>query len=149
MLFFFIHVKITALWHLASVVSVLETIYGWEAMKKSKDLLKGKTKIAMLFVFGYLMVCSAVGGLFRLVVVHQWRIGGLRVLVSVLVSVVLVGVLVIVNLVGLLVQTVFYYVCKSHHHQSIDKKALSDHLGGYLGDYVPLESCVEMEKLEI
>lgn len=149
MLYFYIHIQITALWHLASVISVLEPIYGWEAMKKSKALLKGKTRMAMLFVFGYLIACSVIGGVFRLVVVHEWRIGGTRMLVGGLASVVLVAVLVVVNLIGLLVQTVFYYVCKSHHHQSIDKRALHDHLSGYLGDYVPLQSNIEMEKLEI
>ena len=61
----------------------------------------------------------------------------------------LVGVLVIVNLVGLLVQSVFYYMCKSYHHQGIDKIALHDHLGGYLGEYVPLKSSVQMENLDV
>ncbi|EFH46216.1 hypothetical protein ARALYDRAFT_329571 [Arabidopsis lyrata subsp. lyrata] len=61
----------------------------------------------------------------------------------------LVGVLVIVNLIGLLVQSVFYYVCKSFHHQEIDKSALHDHLGGYLGEYVPLKSNIQMENFEI
>ena len=61
----------------------------------------------------------------------------------------LVGLLVIVNLVGLLVQSVFYYVCKSYHHQGIDKSALHDHLGGYLGEYVPLKSSIQMENLDV
>ncbi|KAL5728916.1 hypothetical protein ACHQM5_001940 [Ranunculus cassubicifolius] len=146
-LFFLVHVKITALWHLASVISVLEPIYGVEAMKKSKALLKGKTMLAMGFVFGYLMICSQIGVVFRLVVVDQWRMG--RILISLVVGVLLVGALVIGNLIGLLVQSVFYYVCKSHHQEAINKKALSEQLGGYLGDYVPLESSIEMEKLEV
>jgi len=44
----------------------------------------------------------------------------------------------LVNLIGLLTQSVFYFVCKSYHHESIDKSSLSDHLEVYLGDYVPL-----------
>ena len=43
----------------------------------------------------------------------------------------------------------FYSVCKSFHHQGIDKLALLDHLGGYLGEYVPLKSSIQMENLEI
>ncbi|KAI3954423.1 hypothetical protein MKW92_039890, partial [Papaver armeniacum] len=36
-----------------------------------------------------------------------------------------------VNLTGLLVQSVFYYACKSHHNEVVDKKLLYDHLGSY------------------
>ena len=51
-----------------------------------------------------------------------------------------------VFLFGLVVQTVLYFVCKSYHHENIDKSALSEHLEGYLGDYVPLKSKdVQME----
>ncbi|KAK4387356.1 hypothetical protein Sango_2342200 [Sesamum angolense] len=35
--------------------------------------------------------------------------------------------------------TVIYFVCKSYHHENIDKSALSDHLEVYVGDYVPLK----------
>ncbi|XP_042498811.1 uncharacterized protein LOC122077092 [Macadamia integrifolia] len=142
-----VHVYITALWHLASVVSVLEPVYGIAAMRKSKDLLKGKTRMAAVLVFGYLSICGAIGGVFVSFVVHGGQNSG--VFVRIVVGGVLVGVLVIVNLIGLLVQSVFYYVCKSHHHQGIDKSALCDHLGGYLGDYVPLKSSVQMESMEI
>ncbi|OVA12410.1 hypothetical protein BVC80_1795g53 [Macleaya cordata] len=146
-LFLVVHVYITALWHLASVISVLEPVYGFTAMKKSRELLKGKSQMAFVLVFIYLMMCGSIGGVFGSVVVH----GGedYPLMVRVLVGGFLVGVLVIVNLIGLLVQSVFYYVCKSYHHQGIDKSALYDHLGGYLGEYVPLKSSVQMESLEI
>ncbi|KAH1099277.1 hypothetical protein J1N35_016198 [Gossypium stocksii] len=129
-----------------SVVSVLEPIYGLAAMKKSYELLKGRARMAFILVFGYLAICGVIGGIFGSVVVH----GGDRygVLWRIVVGGFLVGVLVIVNLVGLLVQSVFYYVCKSYHHQGIDKTALHDHLGGYLGEYVPLKSSVQMENLD-
>ncbi|KAK9726086.1 hypothetical protein RND81_05G189400 [Saponaria officinalis] len=145
-LFLFVHVYITALWHLASVVSVLEPLYGFAAMKKSYELLKGKVLMAGLFVFGYLSVCGLISGVFSLVVVHGEKTS---VFVRILVGGFLVGVLVIVNLIGLLVQSVFYYVCKSFHHQGIDKTALHDHLGGYLGEYVPLKSSIQLENLDI
>ncbi|PON89680.1 polyadenylate-binding protein 1-B-binding protein [Trema orientale] len=147
LLFLVVHIYITALWHLASVVSVLEPIYGFAAMKKSYELLKGKTRVAAMLVFVYLAICMVIGGVFGAIVVH----GGEKnsVFFRIVVGGFLVGVLVIVNLVGLLVQSVFYYVCKSYHHQGIDKSALHDHLGGYLGEYVPLKSSVQMENLEV
>ncbi|KDP30542.1 hypothetical protein JCGZ_15251 [Jatropha curcas] len=146
-LFLVVHVFITALWHLASVVSVLEPVYGFAAMKKSYELLKGKTRVAAVLVFGYLAICGVIGGIFGSVVVHGGESYG--VFTRIVVGGFLVGVLVIVNLVGLLVQSVFYYVCKSYHHQGIDKSALHEHLGGYLGEYVPLKSSVQMENLDI
>eukprot|EP00262_Sarcandra_glabra_P015080 TRINITY_DN4575_c0_g1_i1.p1 TRINITY_DN4575_c0_g1~~TRINITY_DN4575_c0_g1_i1.p1 ORF type:complete len:318 (-),score=30.90 TRINITY_DN4575_c0_g1_i1:398-1351(-) len=146
-LFLFVHVYITALWHLASVVSVLEPIYGLAAMRKSRELLKGKTQMAAVFVFGYLAACGAISGVFGSVVVHSGEEFG--VWVKVLVGGVMVGLLVVVNLVGLLVQSVFYYVCKSYHGQGIDKSALYEQLGGYLGEYVPLKSSIQMESLEV
>ncbi|XP_047151550.1 uncharacterized protein LOC124823404 [Vigna umbellata] len=146
-LFLVAHVYITALWHLASVVSVLEPVYGLAAMKKSYHLLKGRTKYAAVLVAAYLIVCSIISGIFSVVVVHGGDVYG--VFTRIVVGGFLVGLLVIVNLVGLLVQSVFYYVCKSFHHQGIDKSALHDHLGGYLGEYVPLKSSIQMENLDV
>ncbi|KAI9122504.1 hypothetical protein K1719_006344 [Acacia pycnantha] len=146
-LFLVVHVYITALWHLASVVSVLEPVYGFAAMKKSYELLKGRIKYAAFLVFVYLTCCGVIAGIFSAVVVHGG--GHYGVFARIVMGGFLVGVLVIVNLVGLLVQSVFYYVCKSYHHQGIDKIALHDHLGGYLGEYVPLKSSVQMENLDV
>ncbi|KAL2494137.1 hypothetical protein Fot_37894 [Forsythia ovata] len=147
LLFLVVHVYISALWHLASVVSVLEPIYGFAAMKKSYELLKGKIGMGFVLVFGYLAICGVINGLFGSIVVHGGE--GYGVLTRIMIGGFLVGVLVIVNLVGLLVQSVFYYVCKSYHHQGIDKSALFDHLGGYLGEYVPLKSSIQMENLDV
>ncbi|TKY59673.1 transmembrane protein [Spatholobus suberectus] len=146
-LFLVAHVYITALWHLASVVSVLEPVYGLAAMRKSYELLKGRTRYAAVLVAGYLVVCGLISGVFSVVVVHGGDAYG--VFARIVVGGFLVGLLVVVNLVGLLVQSVFYYVCKSYHHQGIDKSALHDHLGGYLGEYVPLKSSIQMENLDV
>ncbi|KAM3343048.1 hypothetical protein BC332_03543 [Capsicum chinense] len=145
-LFLVVHVYISALWLLSSVVSVLEPVYGIGAMKKSYELLKGRTGMAFFLVFGYLSICWVINGFFGSVVVHGGK--NYDVISRIMIGGFLVGVLVIVNLVGLLMQSVFYYVCKSYHHQGIDKTALYDHLGGYLGEYVPLKSSVQMENLE-
>ncbi|KAG5029237.1 hypothetical protein AAZX31_05G120900 [Glycine max] len=146
-LFLVAHVYITALWHLASVVSVLEPVYGLAAMKKSYHLLKGRLRFAAVLVSAYLVACGVISGVFSVVVVHGGEDYG--VFTRIVVGGFLVGLLVIVNLVGLLVQSVFYYVCKSYHHQGIDKSALHDHLGGYLGEYVPLKSSIQMENLDV
>ncbi|XP_051128989.1 uncharacterized protein LOC127249939 [Andrographis paniculata] len=142
-----VHVYISALWHLASVVSVLEPVYGLAAMRKSLALLKGRTRMGFAMVFGYLAICGVINGLFGSIVVRGGD-NNYAVLPRIIVGGFLVGVLVIVNLVGLLVQSIFYYVCKSYHHQGIDKSALCDHLGGYLGEYVPLKGSIQMENLD-
>ncbi|KAI4364999.1 hypothetical protein MLD38_021025 [Melastoma candidum] len=147
-LFLGVHVYITALWHLASVVSVLEPVYGLAAMRKSYELLKGRVWMGWSLVFWYLFICGVINGLFGGVVVHGDEYG-YGIFMRILVGGLLVGILVMVNLIGLLVQSVFYYVCKSYHHQSIDKLALNDHLGGYLGEYVPLKSSIQMENLDM
>ncbi|KAL6561853.1 hypothetical protein OROGR_002860 [Orobanche gracilis] len=145
-LFLGVHVYISALWHLASVVSVLEPVYGFAAMKKSYALLKGKTRMGFFMVLMYLATCGIVNGFFGSFVVHGGDDYGL--LTRIVVGGFLVGVLVIVNFIGLLVQSVFYYVCKSYHRQGIDRSALYDHLVGYLGEYVPLKSSIQMENLD-
>jgi hypothetical protein len=51
---------------------------------------------------------------------------------------------------ALVTQTVVYLVCKSYHHESLDKANISDHLEVYLGDYVPLKaSDVQMEQFQV
>ncbi|KAL6542659.1 hypothetical protein OROHE_010179 [Orobanche hederae] len=146
LMFLGVHVYISALWHLASVLSVVEPVYGFAAMKKSYELLKGKVGMGFVLVFGYLAICGVINLLFGSIVVHGGEDYG--VLMRIMMGGFLVGLLVIVNLVGLLVQSVFYYVCKSYHHQGIDKNALYDHLGGYLGEYVPLKSSIQMDILD-
>ncbi|KAG2239653.1 hypothetical protein Bca52824_091492 [Brassica carinata] len=145
-LFLGVQVYMTALWHLASVVSVLEPVYGFPAMKKSYQLLKGKTFMACSMVSIYLVLCGVVSQVFGKVVVRGGDDHGI--FARIVAGGFLVGVLVVVNLVGLLVQSVFYYVCKRFHRQEIDKTALHDHLGGYLGEYVPLKSSIEMETFD-
>ncbi|KAK7849110.1 hypothetical protein CFP56_003771 [Quercus suber] len=47
-------------------------------------------------------------------------------------------------------KTVLYFVCKSYHHENIDKSALSDHLEVYLGEYVPLKAKdVQLEQYHV
>ncbi|XP_065631902.1 uncharacterized protein LOC111984331 [Quercus suber] len=51
---------------------------------------------------------------------------------------------------GVAALTVLYFVCKSYHHENIDKSALSDHLEVYLGEYVPLKAKdVQLEQYHV
>jgi len=125
-----IHVYISALWHLASVISVLEPLCGLAALAKSKRLLQGCTGTAATLVASYLAICGVSSLLFRAAVVKGSF--GLALPGRLLVGAVLVCVLVCANLLGLLVQSVFYYACKAFHNQKIDRTALYEHLGGYL-----------------
>jgi hypothetical protein len=152
LVFLGIHVYISALWHLASVISVLEPVCGLAAMSKSKHLLQGRTGTASTLVVSYFALCGVTSLLFRAAVVKgrgEEGSFGLGLPGRLLVGAVLVCVLVCVNLLGLLVQSVFYYACKAFHNQQIDRSALYEHLGGYLGEYVPLKSNIQMENLEL
>ncbi|KAH6833720.1 hypothetical protein C2S53_009646 [Perilla frutescens var. hirtella] len=137
---------ITIVWHLATVVSVLEESYGLNAMAKSQELIKGKMGVsfAVFFVIG---VCFFMIHLMFGVFVVQGE-GGIGERVGYgIVSLVLLSILM---LFGLIAQTIIYFVCKSYHHQNIDKSLLADHLGGYLGEYVPLKSKdVQLEHFEV
>ncbi|CAN1234692.1 hypothetical protein LINPERPRIM_LOCUS4286 [Linum perenne] len=126
-------------------VSVLEDSYGFRAMSKSRALLKGKTWLASFIFFKLSLTFGAIQVLFDKLVIHGWsnRVGPASRVAAGLCSLLL---LLKVFLFGLVVQTVLYFVCKSYHHENIDKSALSEHLEGYLGDYVPLKSKdVQME----
>ncbi|PIM98283.1 hypothetical protein CDL12_29239 [Handroanthus impetiginosus] len=124
---------ITIIWQLANVVSVLEEIYGLNAMAKSRALIKGKmgVSVAVFFIMGlcFFGIQLIFQGLLAFV---DYGIGmriGFGILSLVLMS--------ISMLFGLIIQTIIYFVCKSYHHENIDKSFLADHLGGYLGEHVP------------
>lgn len=125
-------------WHLASVVSVLEDARGIQAMNKSQALMKGKMGIAICIFMILGFVSCGVQISFQNLVVHAVSFGvvgkaGFAILCFLL--------QVKLFLFGLVIQTVLYFVCKSYHHENIDKSALSDHLEVYLlGEYVPLKS---------
>lgn len=132
---------LTAVWQLASVVSVLESVYGLEVMKKSHALLRGKRLDAVVLVLGHLILCALISFVFDAVV---GRGGEHRIAVywRILVAVVLLGLLLGLNVMGLMAQSVFYYVCKSFHHESIDKNVLLNLLGWYVKVQVKLNSMI-------
>ncbi|XP_010264907.1 PREDICTED: uncharacterized protein LOC104602788 [Nelumbo nucifera] len=129
-------VYITVVWHLASVVSVLEDSYGIQAMIKSKALIKGKMWVASAFILLFNLAYLLIQIVFEKLVVHGWSMG---VASRVGYGIVCVMLLFFLDLLGLVVQTVIYFVCKSYHHENIDQSCLADHLEVYLGEYVPFK----------
>ncbi|KAG5245999.1 polyadenylate-binding protein B-binding protein [Salix suchowensis] len=129
------------------VVSVLEEASGIKAMKKSRELLKGKMWVAIIIFFKLNLSSIGLHILFENNVVHGWSLGILYRGSFGILSLLL---LLMLFLFGLVIQTVIYFVCKSYHHENIDKSALSDHLEVYMGEYVPLKSKdVQLQHFEV
>ncbi|XP_066352341.1 uncharacterized protein [Miscanthus floridulus] len=138
-------VYLSVVWHLASVVSVLEDYKGFAAMRKSKDLIKGKLVTAGVIFFTLNLVFAVVEFGFR-----AWVVRGSGAGSRLLLGLLMLAALCCVVMFALVSQTVVYLVCKSYHHESLDKANISDHLEVYLGDYVPLKaSDVQMEQFQV
>ncbi|KAI8531432.1 hypothetical protein RHMOL_Rhmol11G0136600 [Rhododendron molle] len=146
-LYFVGFVYLTLVWQLASVVSVLEDIKGFKAMTKSINLIKGNMWIAIVIFFKLNLAMVGIQILFESFVVERGTFGiAGRLGVGFLCLLMLFKLF----LFGLVIQTVIYFVCKSYHHENIDKSSLSDHLEVYLGEYVPLKAKdVQLEQFEV
>ncbi|KAL1556979.1 hypothetical protein AAHA92_12524 [Salvia divinorum] len=130
-------VYISIVWHLASVVSVLEEDCGTDAMIKSCGLVRGRMVISGA-VFFFLNLCFVwIEVVFqRYVVVGEmvWR----RIGCGILCLLVLCG----FTLLGLVAQTVVYFVCKLYHGEIIIIPNSNDpnHHKVDFGDYAPFRS---------
>lgn len=136
---FLVHFNLV--WSLASVVSVLEDTKGVSAMKRSNILIAGK-RLAGFYLFCIYATCiigmlGLFGGL-----AQRSKVGRLFLGVLLLVS------WTAVTLVAIVIQSIFYFVCKSYHQESIDRSALSEKLDGYLGDYMPLRGPMSLGALD-
>lgn len=139
-------VWISLVWHLASVVSVLEEACGLAAMQRSRDLVRGKIGIAATVFVKMNLAFIGIELIFRRVVV----VGEVSTAVRVGFAMAMLGLMSVVVLFALVAETVLYFVCKSYHHESIDKSALADHLEVYLGEYLPLkEKDLQMEQVNV
>ncbi|KAF3440121.1 hypothetical protein FNV43_RR18399 [Rhamnella rubrinervis] len=140
-------VYMALVWQLANVVSVLEDVRGFKAMKKSKELLKGNMWVAIIAPFMLGIVSLVVRFAFWKLVLNGWYLGTVdRVGYGIVCSMLLI----VLSLFGSVMETVLYFVCKSYHNENVDKLALSDRLDQVyvLGDYVPLKPAddVQLEK---
>jgi len=140
-------VYISVIWQLASVVSVMEESYGIEAMVKSKGLVRGKMGIACAIFLIFNLCLVGIQTLFEKSEVFWWGVGiGGKVGYGIVCSVLLT----LLFLFGLAAQTIIYFVCKSYHHENIDKSSLADHLEVYLGEYVPLNAkSIQLEQFHV
>ncbi|KAJ7965447.1 Polyadenylate-binding protein 1-B-binding protein [Quillaja saponaria] len=68
-------VYLSIVWHLATVVTVLEDSYGIQAMLKSKELIKGKMGLALIITLKLSFSFFIVQFAFEKLVVHGWRLG--------------------------------------------------------------------------
>lgn len=121
---------INVIWHLAGVISVLEDIYGIQAMFKSKNLVKGKTGISIAISLLLTIVSMAIHTVLRIFMANGYKFGFLRFGIATLSFLLLLE----LTLISLVAQTVIYFVCKSYHDENINKSAL------LLDEYVPLQA---------
>ncbi|KAI3825856.1 hypothetical protein L1987_07547 [Smallanthus sonchifolius] len=135
-------IYITAVWQLASVVTVLESSYGLEAMRKSKDLIKAGKKLLSWFVF-FVLYC-VFAGIWVLFNMFLWNYTFFTIIIGLVCLFLLMNLL----LVGYVAQTMLYLVCKSYHCESIDKVGLSTQLKGYLSQFEPVFKPNKDVKLE-
>ncbi|GKV53203.1 hypothetical protein SLEP1_g59740 [Rubroshorea leprosula] len=143
-------IYLSVVWYLACVVSVLEESYGLKAMMKSRQLIRGKLIIAMVIFFMLILSFLLVQYAFQMLVVYG-RWGLVPMVDRVSYAILCFLVLSMLNLFGLVIQTVIYFVCKSYHHENIDKMELSNHLEVYLlAEYVPLKGKdVQLEEYRV
>ncbi|XP_022772474.1 uncharacterized protein LOC111315153 [Durio zibethinus] len=126
---------LTIIWSLASVVSVLEEANGFQALVKSKNLIKGKLWMAIVIFLALNLILGIIQIAFQMLIVHESTLGMANRVVYAIICFLLLSMSI---LFALVIQTMFYFVCKSYHHENIEKSALSDHLEAYLREDVPL-----------
>lgn len=144
--FYCLLVYIYMVYNLACVVTVLEDSHGIGSLRKSMELIKGKRWVACAVFLIYWFFTYIVGLIYNILVrspAHLHSVVG-----SIFLGLLLLLLWTAFSLIGTLVQTVVYFVCKSYHHESIDRYALSEYLDGYLGEYMPLKGPVSLEALE-
>ncbi|KAL8215643.1 hypothetical protein R6Q57_022480 [Mikania cordata] len=121
---------------LASVVTVLENIHGFQALKKGRDLANGKKKVGMGIAFVLYGILVGMIVVYLLFVEYGHEVYRMALIWKVMIGI-LCGVLILMLfLVFMVTQTVLYLVCKSYHREAIDKLSLSTFLGAYVGETV-------------
>lgn len=139
-------IYISVVWHLASVISVLEDDYGIQSMLKSRELIKGKTGVSMA-IFCFLNICFIT---IQVGFESHVVIGKHSLVERTIYGILFFLLLSVLILFSLTVQTIIYFICKSFHHENIDKSLLANHLEVYLGDYLPLKSKdVQLQNFDI
>jgi hypothetical protein len=150
-------VYLSCIWHVACVVTVLENAYGLAALRIATRLVRGpKALVAAALLSAYLVLAFLIDLAFGLgVVFHanadrpdQQQILLTSTIARFALALLLIALLSLLDLLGFVVQTVFYFSCKAHWREPLDRVELSEHLGAYLGEYVPLRSSIQLEPLQ-
>ncbi|XP_027339436.1 uncharacterized protein LOC113853157 [Abrus precatorius] len=128
-------VYLTVVWLSASVVTVLEDSYGFEAMMKSKALIKGNMGLSIIIVLKLYALFFLIHLVFMIVVVNGGKFFNLGTVDRTVGGILCLLLLSHLFRLKLVIQTVLYFVCKSYHHEIIDKSILSDHLEVYQREY--------------
>lgn len=118
----------SVVWQLASTVSVLEDSEGFQAMKRSNQLIKGKVCVSTLIFLKLGLLYYMLQKALERVVANGESLGTVNRVAYVNVY---LSLLVLLSLFERVIQTIIYFVCKSYHHENVDKLALSDHLQIY------------------
>jgi hypothetical protein len=133
-------IYLIVIWQLANVVTVLEDSYGFEAMMKSKELIKGKIGLSIIISLKFNFCFSVIQFLFGMFVVNGWKMFELRLMNRIAIGFVCFLLLCHLFLLINVIQTVLYFVCKSYHHQNIDMSSASlEYLKVHQGNYEPLK----------
>ncbi|KAF3440120.1 hypothetical protein FNV43_RR18398 [Rhamnella rubrinervis] len=137
-------------WQLANVVSVLEkSPEGFQATKKSKELLKENTLVAMVIFLKmgilYYVILSALSKMYMKLYVNMLldslSLG--MVVGAIALTIICLILLIVLKSLELVIPTVVYFDCKSYHHENVDKLALSDYLDQLYAvreEYLPLKT---------
>ncbi|KAI3951823.1 hypothetical protein MKW92_009221 [Papaver armeniacum] len=154
-------VYISVVWQLASVVSVMEESYGIKAMLKSRALIKGKIWVSSFIFIKLQILFIGILMAFKALVVHGNSFGNFYFFFTrfsygiwgrICLGILFIVLLTLLIHFALVIQTVIYFICKSYHHENIDKSGLAEHLEVYyLGDYVPLmrDKDVQLEQFHV
>ncbi|KAK1397950.1 Polyadenylate-binding protein 1-B-binding protein [Heracleum sosnowskyi] len=126
---------LSLVWQLANVISVLEDVYGIQALRNSKNLIKGNTGVCVAFFLTYNVCYLGIDQGFKASAVGVDSVWG-KILLVCLWSMIMS----MLSLFGLVIQTIIYFICKSYHNENIDKSSLSNHLEVYSNRYVPLDT---------
>ncbi|CAJ2667621.1 unnamed protein product [Trifolium pratense] len=133
-------IYLIVVWQLANVVTVLEDSYGFEAMMKSKQLIKGKIGLSIIISLKFNFCFSVIQFLFGMLVVNGWKMFELGLINRIAIGFGCFLLLCHLFLLVHVIQTMLYFVCKSYHNQNTEMSfASSEYLKVHQGEYEPLK----------
>ncbi|XP_071702853.1 uncharacterized protein [Rutidosis leptorrhynchoides] len=136
---------LTIIWQLASVVTVLENINGFKAMKKGKTLAYGKKKVGMGIAFVLYVILLGLMFVYEIFVEYGDTTAELKMIWRVMIGILCAIFVMILFLMFIVTQTMLYLVCKSYHREAIDKLSLATYLASYSDETVVVPKPEEIQ----